>query len=292
MTKNLKIGIAATSVVVLIALAGITYYAFDAKKQLDSFAQQYELEKEALEEEYTQLAIQYEGYKLNVDNDSLADKLENERQKVQRLVEELRTTKATNATRIRELQKELSTVRNVLRSYVMQVDSLNRINEQLEKENLRVRQQFHTVSQTAAELKKEKEVLTKQVDLASKLDAVNIIVDAQTKRNKRTEKISRAEKIRITFRLAKNITVEPGEKEIFYRIMKPDQDILLKNNANIFNYEDGKINYSIRRMIEYMGEEMEVTAFWEIEEMLFAGKYRVDIFSDGKIIGKKEFTLE
>ncbi len=277
MTKNVKIGIAAISVVVLMIIAGIAYYAYNAKKQLESFSQQYELEKEALEEEYTQLAIQYEGYKLNVDNDSLTDKLETERQKVQRLVEELRTTKATNARRINELKKELSTVRTVLRSYVIQVDSLNRVNEQLEKENLRVRQQFHAASQTAAVLKKEKEVLTKQVDLASKLDAVNINIAAQTKRNKKTEKISRAEKIKITFRLAKNITVEPGEKEIFYRIMKPDQDILIKNTANMFNYESSKINYSICRMIEYQGEEMEVTAFWEIEEMLFAGQYRVVI---------------
>ena len=292
MTKNVKLSIIAGVVISAVIIAGVILYAYNTNKQLAEFTQQYELEKEALEEEYSQLAIQYEGYKLNVNNDSLADKLENERQKVQRLVEELKTTKATNALRINELKKELSTVRGVLRSYVAQVDSLNRVNEELEKENKRVKQQYQAASQSAQELKKQKEVLTQQVSRAAKLDAVAIKVEALNKRQKATDKISRAEKIRVSFQIAKNITAEPGEKEIYFRIMQPDGDVLIKNYSNVFEYENSKINYSMRRLIEYTGEEMEVTAYWDIEEVLFPGEYRVDIFADGNMIGKKSFKLE
>ena len=236
MTKNVKLSIIAGVVISAVIIAGVILYAYNTNKQLAEFTQQYELEKEALEEEYSQLAIQYEGYKLNVNNDSLADKLENERQKVQRLVEELKTTKATNALRINELKKELSTVRGVLRSYVAQVDSLNRVNEELEKENKRVKQQYQAASQSAQELKKQKEVLTQQVSRAAKLDAVAIKVEALNKRQKATDKISRAEKIRVSFQIAKNITAEPGEKEIYFRIMQPDGDVLIKNYSNVFEY--------------------------------------------------------
>ncbi|MEG1587071.1 MAG: hypothetical protein RR346_09355 [Bacteroidales bacterium] len=270
----------------------IAYYISFTHKQLADLTEQYEIEKEELEEEYSQLAIQYEGYKLNVNNDSLTDKLENERLKVQRLVEELKTTKATNARRISELKKELATVRNVLRSYVAQVDSLNRLNAQLVEENKEVHRKYQAATQTATELKKQKEHLSQQVTLASKLDAVAIVAEAQTKRNKRTEKISKADKIKITFTIAKNVTAEVGEKEIYVRIMKPDNDALVKNRNDIFTYENQDINYSIRKMIEYEGEEVAVTMYWPIEEYLYPGNYRIDIFADGNLIGKKSFTLE
>ncbi|MGL4293406.1 MAG: hypothetical protein ACRCSQ_07520 [Bacteroidales bacterium] len=284
----LGIGIAA----LLLIGAGITFYIISTQRQLNDLTEQYKIEKEELEEEYSQLAIQYEGYKLNVNNDSLIDKLENERMKVQRLVEELKTTKATNARRINELKKELSTVRSVLRTYVAQVDSLNRLNAQLVEENKEVRRKYQAASQTATELKKQKEQLTHKVTLAAKLDAVAISAEAQTKRNKKTDKISRAEKIKISFTLAKNVTAQIGEKTIYVRIMKPDNDVLVKNRNDVFPYENQEINYSIRKMVEYDGEEMPVTMYWAIEEYLYPGNYRVDIFADGNLIGKKEFKLD
>ena len=292
MEKKTKLWIGIGVGALIIIGGAIAFYISASHKRLAELTEQYEIEKEELEEEYSQLAIQYEGYKLNVNNDSLIDKLENERLKVQRLVEELKTTKATNARRINELKKELSTVRAVLRTYVAQVDSLNRLNAQLVEENKEVHRKYQAATQTATELKKQKEQLTQQVTLASKLDAVAINVEAQTKRNKKTSKISKAEKIKISFTIAKNVTAEVGSKDIYIRIMKPDNDALVKNRSDLFRYENQEINYSIRKNIEYEGEEVNVTMYWTIEEYLSPGTYRVDIFADGNLIGKKEFTLE
>lgn len=292
MEKKTKLWAAIGTAALLLIGGAVVFYISSTRKQLAELTAQYEIEKEELEEEYSQLAIQYEGYKLNVNNDSLIDKLENERMKVQRLVEELKTTKATNARRINELKKELSTVRSVLRSYVAQVDSLNRLNAQLVEENKEVHRKYQAVTQTATELKKQKEQLSQQVTLAAKLDAVAIAVEAQNKRNKKTTKISKAEKIKISFTIAKNVTAEVGEKTIFVRIMKPDNDVLVKNRNDVFAYENQDINYSIRKNIEYEGEEVAVTMYWQIEEYLYPGTYRVDIFADGNLIGKKNFSLE
>lgn len=291
MNKNVKLW-GAIGAVAFIVLAILLFQMIKANRQVSELTQQFEIEKEELQEEYSQLAIQYEGYKLNVNNDSLIDKLENERLKVQRLVEELKTTKASNARRINELKKELSTVRAVLRSYVAQVDSLNRLNAQLTEENRVVTQKYQAATQSANQLKKEKEVLSQRVTLAAKLDAVAISVEAQNKRDKKTDKISKAEKIKICFTMAKNVTAQIGEKEIYIRIMKPDDDVLVKNRDNLFRYENKDINYSIRKMIEYEGEEMQVCAYWNIEEYLYPGTYRVDIFADGNLIGQRSLTLE
>lgn len=100
------------------------------------------------------------------------------------------------------------------------------------------------------------------------------------------------QQFRITFQIAKNVTAEVGEKTIYVRIMKPDDDILVKSRANVFMFEGKEITYSIKKLIEYEGEVVDVEMYWNIEEFLSPGTYRVDIFADGNLIGKKNFTLD
>ena len=192
MTNKSKIVLSVTLVITLFVVAVMAYLIHKSNLQIDEMTQQYEIEKEELADEYTQLAIQYEGYQLNVNNDSLIDKLENERLKVQRLVEELKTIKATNSKRINELKKELGVVRSVLRSYIEQVDSLNQENARLQKKNEEVTRKYREIAKNATALQTQKEELEQQVTLASKLDAVAITSTALTKRNKSTNKIGRA----------------------------------------------------------------------------------------------------
>ena len=292
MDKKTKNIVAIAAAAVLLAAIGAGFYIFKTQQQLDELTAISQIEKEELEEEFMQLSIQYEGYKLNVNNDSLADKLENERIKVQRLLEELKTTKASNARRITELKKELTTVRGVLRTYIMQVDSLNKINIKLKEENKAVVQKYQQITASATVLKKEKEELTEKVTLASKLDAVSVKVEALTGRNRDTERISRAEKIKLDFLITKNITAPIGEKTIYVRILKPDNSALTKSRDHLFEYEDQEIEYSMKKQIEYTGEEQPVEMFWFIEEFLYPGEYRVDIFADGNLIGQKSFELK
>ena len=292
MTNKTKAIIGFSSFIMLFIVGVMAYFIHSSRQQLNEMTQQYEIEKEQLADEYSQLAIQYEGYQLNVNNDSLLDKLENERLKVQRLVEELKTTKASNAKRINELKKELGVVRTVLKSYIEQVDSLNQENARLVKKNEEVTRKYQEVSRNATALKTQKENLEKQVTLASKLDAVAINPVALTKRNKTTDRISKAEMLKVDFTISKNITAEAGEKYIFMRILRPDEEALIKDRNNTFKFEDREINYSIKKIIEYTGEEQNVVMYWNIEEFLSPGTYRVDIFADGNLIGKKEFKLD
>ncbi len=292
MDKKTKGILAIAATVILLAAIAAGIYIFKTQQQLNELTAISQIEKDEMEEEFMQLSIQYEGYKLNVNNDSLADKLENERVKVQRLLEELKTTKASNARRITELKKELTTVRTVLRTYIVQVDSLNKLNTKLKEENKAVVQKYQQITASATVLKKEKEALTEKVTLASKLDAVSIKVEALTGRNRDTERISRAEKIKVDFLITKNITAPAGEKTIYVRILKPDNTALTKSRGDLFKFEDQEIEYSMKKLIEYTGEEQTVEMFWFIEEFLNPGEYRIDIFADGNLIGQKSFELK
>lgn len=279
-------------IILILVIAGAAYYIFHQQQQMEEMTQSFDLEKEMMADDLNELSLQYEGYKFSVSNDSLVALLTTEQAKVQRLMEELRTVKSTNAKEIARLKKELATLRKIMRNYVIQIDSLNRANEQLKVEKNEAVKKYRQASTTAASLKREKEKLTERVTLASKLDATSISVTPVNSRGKLAKRIKKMEQFVINFKIAKNVTAPVGEKVVYVRIMKPDDDILVKSRGDVFTFEGKDINYSIKKMIEYEGEEVPVTMYWNIEEFLSPGTYRVDIFANGNLIGQRPFTLE
>lgn len=279
-------------IVVVIALIGVSYVVFHQRKQMDDMTELFAIEKEQLTDEYAELSLQYEGYKFSVGNDSLVALLTTEQMKVQRLMEELRTVKATNTRRITELKRELEMLRKIMRGYVVQIDSLNAENGRLRNENERVTEQYRQASSAAAQLTREKEHLTERVTLASRLEASAIAVRPITSRGKDAKKIDKIAQLAVSFHVAKNITAPTGEKTIYVRIMRPDDDILTKPGSGTFAFENRNIGYSMKRTVEYAGEDLPVVMYWDVEEYLSPGTYRVDIFADGHLIGRRSFTLQ
>ena len=138
----------------------------------------------------------------------------------------------------------------------------------------------------------QREYRCKKVTLAAQLDATNINIQAVNKRDKVAKKVKDVVKFKIGFTIVKNITAETGERTIYVRITKPDNDVLTKNPSNTFPYEIRELGYSIKKYFEYNGEEQNITEYWNVEEYLYAGTYRVDLFADGTLIGSQSFTLD
>lgn len=263
-----------------------------SKQQNSEMQELFAIEKEELESEYSSFALQYDELKVRITNDSLQYKLEQEKLRTQQLLEELKQTKADNAAEITRLKKELKTVRAVLRSYVIQIDSLNAINEGLKKENKRVTEKYREATKTIDALSTAKEELSQIVTLASQLDAAGIKMSLLKKNGKEVSKLKRAKQIEIKFTITKNITAETGNKTVYARIIQPSQEVLTKSTSNTFTYEDREIGYSMRKHIEYTGEEQEVTMYWDVEEYLQPGTYRIYLFADGAMIGEANYEFE
>lgn len=263
-----------------------------SKQQNSEMQELFAIEKEELESEYSSFALQYDELKVRITNDSLQYKLEQEKLRTQQLLEELKQTKADNAAEITRLKKELKTVRAVLRSYVIQIDSLNAINEGLKKENRRVTEKYREATKTIDALSTAKEELSQIVTLASQLDAAGIKMSLLKKNGKEVSKLKRAKQIEIKFTITKNITAETGNKTVYARIIQPSQEVLTKSTRNTFTYEDREIGYSMRKHIEYTGEEQEVTMYWDVEEYLQPGTYRIYLFADGAMIGEANYEFE
>ena len=290
MEKNKKLTIIIAALIVIVA--GTAFFAFNEMRKNQEMTELFAIEKQEMENEYSTFATQYDELQIQINNDSLREKLETEKLKTQRLLEELRQVKSSNAAEIMRLKKELKTVRAVLRSYVIQIDSLNRVNAALQEENKEVKSKYSAATAQISTLSKEKKSLNEKVSLAAQLDATNIKVETLNTRGRETSRVSRVKKIAISFTIVKNITAETGNKTIYVRIAKPNNEILTKSSGNTFAYENKNISYSIKKYIEYTGEEQEVTVYWDVEEYLPSGTYHIYLFADGNMIGEGSFSMK
>ncbi len=278
--------------ILVIVTAILIGFLVTRNSQIQVMQEQYVVDKQELEDEYEAISLQYEGFKFSVQNDSLLYKLQNEQTKVLRLQEELRMTSASDKAEIKRLSDELATLRKILRSYIQQIDSLNTLNQELRAENEQITNQYNRTTRTLQQVTQEREQLSEKVSLAAQLVATNINAVAVNDRGREQKRLSRSTQFVVSFTVARNITAEPGERTIFIRIMTPNGNVLSKNPNNLFPYENSDILYSMRRTIEYGGEEVPVSMFWDIEEFLMPGTYKADIFADGHHIGSHSFPME
>lgn len=281
----------------IIALAGVSAYLvwmnFQQKTEMKEMVELMEFEKEQLEDEYEELAIQFDGYQTpDIHNDSLVELLSQEKQRVQDLLEELRITKVTNARRIAELKKELATVRQVMVSYVHQIDSLDRTNKLLVKENQQVKQQYQEVARQAQQLEEERTQLAEVVSRASMLEISHFQMTPLNKRDRKTTIYNQIQKLQFDYTIARNITNKPGMKTLYLRITRPDGEVMQKTVDDVFKFENNEIAYSVAKDFEYEGEEVAGALYWPVEEILQVGFYNADFFVDGELIGSFPFEIK
>ena len=279
--------------VILALIGGIAYLLgnLEQQKQVNRDMQELaELDKQEMENEYERFALQYSEMKTQINNDSIVEQLTQEQMKTQKLLEELKKVKADDAREITRLKKELATVREVLRSYIIQVDSLNRLNESLKQENTRVNAVLQERNSQIAGLSNEKASLSEKVAIAAQLDATNISLSLLNKRDKPTKKLKDTKKMQVNFTITRNVTASNGHRTLYVRIQNPGGNTL--SGGGSFAYENRNLEYSMKKTIEYTGEEVSVATFWNVSQMLEGGQYRVSIFADGNMIGSRTFNFE
>lgn len=292
--STLFISITVVIILILLTVAVIYFVNKSKEKELEmaEMVEQMNFEKEQVEKEFSDMSLEFDGYTSNIRNDSLIQLLQNEKTKVQQLLDELRVTKSTNARRIAELRKELATVRKVMIQFVNQIDSLNSTNKVLKTENVEVKRKYQAASETVQQLSKEKESLNEVVNRASILEVTNFSMVPLNSNNKKTSWFSQTANLQFNYTITKNITATPGEKILYLRITRPDDEILSKSPNNVFTYENKEIAYSALKKFEYTGEAIKDALYWKVGEILPKGTYRADFFADGNRIGSFTFAFE
>ena len=283
------------SLVILALIAGAVWLFLNLQEQKQVNQDMKELaalDKQEMENEYERFALQYSEMKTQINNDSIVEQLTQEQLKTQKLLEELKKVKADDAREIARLKRELATVRAVLRDYVMQIDSLNRLNENLKRENTRVTAELEQRTQQVVGLSSEKASLSEKVAIAAQLDATNISLTLLDKKDKamKKPKLKDCRKMQVSFTISRNVTASNGNRPVYVRIQNPGGNVL--GGGGTFPFENRDIECSARKVVEYTGVETSVSVYWPVTQMLESGQYRVSIFADGHMIGSRTFNFE
>ncbi|MDD7251792.1 MAG: hypothetical protein PUH21_07280 [Prevotellaceae bacterium] len=287
-----KVIIIVSSIVGLILIGAAAYLYLSLQKQKKEKADLEQLaamDKREMENEYSQFALQYDELKRSIRNDSLMQRLTEEENKTKGLLAELRQTKSNDAAEISRLKRELATVRAVLRSYIIQVDSLNRLNENLTRENQQVKARYNEATSQISSLTSEKQNLSDQVAIASQLDATGVSLVPQNKRGKTAKKTKDIKQFVVNFTITKNITAKTGNRHIYVRVTQPNNSVVGQSGTTKF--ESSSVGYSAVKVIEYTGQETRQTVYIPVSEFLSAGTYHVYIITDGNLIGSGSLTL-
>lgn len=297
MKKQVSIIWLIISAVLIILTAALLTYVYWQRSEMKNFKEQVNIEKERakLEEEYSAIFDEYRQYERNpvwFRNDSLIMKLDREKARVQRLLEELRNRKNIDAITIDSLQEVLLDLRSNIKVYQAAIDSLNRQNQQLQAEKDDALQRYRKVSNEASKLQKDNDELNEKVSQASRLEAIDIDIQALNKRGRKTNDKDKVTRLKINFAIARNTMATTGEKRIYVCIKKPDGSTLVKDRSNTFTIDTKERYYSLQQIIDYTGNTEKMYFNWKVEEYLPAGRYEVDIYADTQLIGNLPFELQ
>ena len=275
---------AITTILAILLVLLIVMY-FSQKSKMVEMETVLTEEKDSLANELKSMVYAYDTLKTN--NDTLRAGLEKERGRIVQLL----SINASNAQLIKKYKSEISTMREIMKSYIVQIDSLNTRNKILVAENTEIRQQMKQVRNANTELSKAKEALTDKVEIASVIQAKDVVAAPLNKKRKETARISLLDKIRVCFTLRENPIAKAGEKEVFMRLIRPDSLVITTSPDNLFNYKRSKIIYSASRNVDYLNQDIEMCIYMDNTGDFIVGTYSVELYLEDNIIGRTTFLL-
>jgi len=249
-------------------------------------------EKDSLNIELSKMSQHYDS--LKTDNDTINKQLFFAQTQVNDLMTEIKQVKRASYSQISDYQKKVGSLREIMMNYVVQVDSLNRKNKFLMEENRKVKQNYMESESRNKALQEEKKNLSQKIDKAAMLEALDLHVEGINKNGKDISVKKKAEQLKISFTLSKNVTAQRGNKKLYIRILRPDQILLVKSKDDLFGFENLRIPYSAMREVTYEGNELPVNIFWDNtgENPFMDGTYTIDVFTDGNNIGTVSFAFK
>jgi FtsZ-binding cell division protein ZapB len=283
--KGAPIGMIALSIILTAALVFLVVMYFDQKNKMIEMKTALTQEKDSLANELNKMALAYDT--LKTDNDSLNAGIERQKERIVRLL----AINASDIQLIKKYKAEIGTMREIMKSYIVQIDSLNTRNKILVAENTEIKQQITEVQNVNTELEKVRDALSEKVEVASIIQAKNISAAAVNKKNKETSRLNLMAKLRVGFTLRENPIALAGQKQVFLRVIRPDSLVIATSPDNLFEYNGNQIIYSASRTIDYMNQDIDVTIWVDNTGDFVPGNYNAEIYLDGVRIGKTTFLL-
>lgn len=287
--KKPSVALIVLVIVLAIAVIVLGYKYYNESRRLGQTSEEKAIlqdVKSDLEKQLRDMIVEYDSLKTN--NDSVNGLLVVQQDKIKNLLR----MQASDAEKIRKYKDEMETLRKVMKSYIVQIDSLNTRNRALTEENIQVKEKLTSAETQNISLSKEKEILNTQVELAKVLSAKNISAEPQNKGGKANFKVNKIAKIKVCFTIRENSVAAVGTKDIYLRIIRPDEVVLPAGNGETFDFKGEQVIYSAKRQLEYENKDIDMCIFWDKNADLIAGSYTVILYSEGYEVGSSTFILK
>ncbi len=282
--KSIK-GYQVIIVILAVILAALSFQYFRQVRQLKS---DFSVERDTLTSRFEQLVVQYDNIK--TENDTISLHLGVERDKADSLLQRLQKERSFSASKIRSYEKELGTLRTVMRGFIVQIDSLNTLNKKLASENVEYRKQVSTERLRADMAEEKASELTTKIRKGAVVRAREIGLVALSNSDREVTRAARATRLRIDFVLAANELAPAGEREVYVRITGPDGYVLANASNNTFAFEGDRLTYSAVRSVDYQNQDLSVSLYYNGSGVA-NGNYKIAVYMDGYQIGSSEILL-
>lgn len=267
--------------VILVAIS-LLYFSMHREQMRDN--QLLAADRDSIQSGLNNLIVEYDS--LRFQNDSIASSLE----KANELVEQLKQERRWNYNKMRQYEKELGSLRTVMRGYIRQIDSLNTLNKKLITENVSYRKEITSANLRADMAEERSAELENKVKVGAVVRARDISMLALNHNGREVSRIKNADRLRVDFYLSANELATPGNKAIYVRITSPEGYLMQTEAAPSFEFEGEKIGYSAAREVEYQNEDLAVSIFFE-QTNFMAGTYQVELYMEGRMIGTAEQAM-
>lgn len=274
--------LAAVAAVLLVALAAVWIERSSLVKEL-------KVEKEDLTKEMIALQNDYAG--LSSDYESINMQLDSSREEVSQLIERIKKTEATNRTKIRQYERELGTLRSIMKNYIVQIDSLNTLNRKLTADAAAARREAAESRRQNEELNKAVESLSGQVAAGSVIKGRGIRLDAYNASNRITDRSSRVVRLMTTLSLVENELAEKGPVRVYIQVKDPDGVLLTNGTSKEFLLDGEPLMASASREVDYQGSEVELSIYLNDIPDYVKGIYTVEAFTEKGSLGTAELML-
>ncbi|MFA7116096.1 MAG: hypothetical protein WC140_02515 [Bacteroidales bacterium] len=271
-------------VIAVLLLAVLTYIWIDRSGMIK------ELQVEKTELTNDMISLQTDYATLSSNNDSLTVQIDREKIKVDQLIKRVKRTEATNRTEIRKYKRELGTLRSIMKHYIVQIDSLNTLNIQLKQDAVLARKEAKNSKEKYNQLSKTTDEYAKTIETGAIIKGRAINVVALNHRNKETTRSSRTIKLKTSVTLIENSITKKGLRTIYIRVKGPDGILISESQEQIFNIEGENMIYSDSREIDYQGDEIDMSIYFQIPEFQ-KGVYTIDIYTTESKLGSCDINL-
>ena len=250
-----------------------------------------DLETEKAELAQQMVSLQQDFNSLNSDYESINHQLDTSREQVAMLIDKLSKTEATNRAKIRQYEKELGTLRAIMKGYIVQIDSLNTLNKKLTADAAAARREAAESRAANEQLTQQVESLSSQVSAGKVLKARGISLQAHYSNDKVGDRHSRVRYMTANLSLVENSLADKGPVRIYVRVKDPEGILLSNNESTSFTVGGEVLQATASREVDYEGSEVDLTIYVNDTGEFVKGVYTLEIYTEQSLLGRAECML-